>query len=169
METQRSVFCHNWQPKQRMTQPFTTVQCNRQISDLSIHTVQLLNCYRLHNSKRTHHPQDSHNTLQYTSREPGYIRNNPDYAQKHSDNKKETSTEKERFFIINIIKWHKVTNLTRPNKFGTTTTTTVTKSTSRTQLWKWLCAPSHNMTEDNELGYTVLFKGRTQCIQDGYQ
>jgi hypothetical protein len=32
-----------------------------------------------------------------------------------------------------------------------------------------LRAPSHNTAEDNQLGYTAFFKGRMQCIQDGYQ
>jgi hypothetical protein len=44
-----------------------------------------------------------------------------------------------------------------------------TKSTSRTRLWKRPCAPSYNTAEDNQLGYTVVFKGRMQCIQDVYQ
>jgi hypothetical protein len=50
--------------------------------------------------------------------------------------KKETTTEKERFFITNIIKGHKVTDLTRPNKLGTTTSKVATKSPGRTRLWK---------------------------------
>jgi hypothetical protein len=83
--------------------------------------------------------------------------------------KKETTTEKERFFIKNIIKEHKFIDLTRPNKLGTTMSKVATKSPGRTRLWKRLRAPSHNTTEDNQLGYTVFFKGRTQCIQDGYQ
>jgi hypothetical protein len=83
--------------------------------------------------------------------------------------KEETTTEKERFFITNIIKGHKVTNLIRPNELGTTTSKVATKSPDRTGLWKRLRAPSHNTTEDNQLGYTIFFKGRTQCIQDGYQ
>jgi hypothetical protein len=48
--------------------------------------------------------------------------------------KKETTTEKERFFITNIIKGHKVTDLTRPNELGTMMSTVATRSPSRTQL-----------------------------------
>jgi hypothetical protein len=44
-----------------------------------------------------------------------------------------------------------------------------TKSPGRTQSWKWLRTPSHNTVEDNQLGYIVFIKWRTQCIQDGYQ
>jgi hypothetical protein len=44
-----------------------------------------------------------------------------------------------------------------------------TKSTDKTRLWKRLRAPSNNMAEDNQLRYTVFFKGRMQCIQDGYE
>jgi hypothetical protein len=83
--------------------------------------------------------------------------------------KKETSTEKERLFITNIIKGHKITDLTRPNELGTMTSNAATKSIERTWLWKLLHAPSHNTAEDNQLGYTIFFKGRMQCIQDGYQ
>jgi hypothetical protein len=83
--------------------------------------------------------------------------------------KKETTAEKERFFITNIIKGHKVIDLTRPNELGTTTSKVATRSPGRTQLWKRLCAPSYNTVEDTQLGYTVFFKGRMQCIQDGYQ
>jgi hypothetical protein len=50
--------------------------------------------------------------------------------------KKKIATEKERFFITNIIKWHKVTDLTRHNELGTTTSKVATKSLDRTQLWK---------------------------------
>jgi hypothetical protein len=50
--------------------------------------------------------------------------------------KKKTTTEKARFFITNIIKGHKVTDLTRPNKLGTTMSKVVTKSPGRTRLWK---------------------------------
>jgi hypothetical protein len=57
--------------------------------------------------------------------------------------KKETTTKKKRFFITNIIKGHKVTDLTRPNKLGTMMSKAATKSTGRTQLWKRLRAPSH--------------------------
>jgi hypothetical protein len=78
-------------------------------------------------------------------------------------------TEKERLFIINTIKGHKVTDLTRPNELSTMMSTAETKSTCRTQLWKRPHAPSYNTAEDNQLGYTVVFKGRTQRIQDGYQ
>jgi hypothetical protein len=83
--------------------------------------------------------------------------------------KKESATKKERLFITNIIEGHKIADLTRPNELGTMTSNAATKSTERTRLWKRLRAPSHNTTEDNQLGYTVFFKGRTQCIQDGYQ
>jgi hypothetical protein len=48
--------------------------------------------------------------------------------------KKETTTEKERFFITNIIKGHKVTDLTRPNELGTMMSTVATRSPSRTRL-----------------------------------
>jgi hypothetical protein len=60
-------------------------------------------------------------------------------------------------------------DLTRSNELDTTTSKAATKSASRTQLWKWLRAPSYNTVEDNQLEYTIFFKGRTQCIQDGYQ
>jgi hypothetical protein len=83
--------------------------------------------------------------------------------------KKETTTEKERLFITNIIKGHKIIDLTGPNKLRTTTSKTATKNTGKTRLWKRLRAPSHNTAENNQLGYTVFFKGRTQCIQDEYQ
>jgi hypothetical protein len=83
--------------------------------------------------------------------------------------KKETTTEKERFFITKIINGHKVIDLTRPNELGTMTSKVATKSPGRTQLLKRLRAPSHNTAEDNQLGYTVFFKERTQCIQDRYQ
>jgi hypothetical protein len=62
--------------------------------------------------------------------------------------KKKTTTEKEIFFIINIIKGHKVTDLTRPNELGTTMSKVATKSPGRTRLWKRLRAPSHNTAED---------------------
>jgi hypothetical protein len=88
----------------------------------------------LHNPKRTWHPQDSHDTLQYASREPEYFRNNPDHTQKHSNNKEMIPMEKERLFITNTNKGHKVTNLTRPNKLSTTTSKAATKSTGRTWL-----------------------------------
>jgi hypothetical protein len=77
---------------------------------------------------------------------------------------KETTTGKERFFITNIVKGHKVTDLTRPNELGTTTSNVATKSPHRTRLWKRLCAPSYNTAEDTQLGNTIFFKGRTQCI-----
>jgi hypothetical protein len=48
--------------------------------------------------------------------------------------KKEIATKKERFFITNIIKVHKVTDLTRPNELGTTMRKVATKSLGRTQL-----------------------------------
>jgi hypothetical protein len=106
---------------------------------------------------------------QYASREPEYFRNNPDHTQKQSNNKETTPTKKERLFITNTNKGHKVIDLTRPNKRSTTTSKETTKSTGRTWLWKRPRAPSYNTAEDNQLGYTVVFKGRTQCIQDGYQ
>jgi hypothetical protein len=90
----------------------------------------------LHNLERTRYPQDSHDKLQYASRKPGYFRNNPDKAQKQTNNKETIPTEKERLFIINTIKIHKVTDLTRPNELSTTTSKAATKSTGRTQLWK---------------------------------
>jgi hypothetical protein len=80
------------------------------------------------------HPQDSHDTLLYAFREPEYFRNKLDHAQKQSDNKKETATEKERLFITNINKGHKIIDLTRPNKLSTTTSKVATKSTGRTRL-----------------------------------
>jgi hypothetical protein len=72
--------------------------------------------------------------LQNTAKEPRYFENNPDDTQKHSNNKKEIATKKERFFITNIIKGHRVTDLTRPNELGTTTSKVVTRSPSRTRL-----------------------------------
>jgi hypothetical protein len=48
--------------------------------------------------------------------------------------KKETETEKERFFIINIIKGHKVIDFTRPNELSTTTSKVATRSLGRTWL-----------------------------------
>jgi hypothetical protein len=63
---------------------------------------------------------------------------------------------KKDFFITNIIKGHKITDLTRPNKLGTMTSKAATKSTGRTWLWKRLRAPSHNTVEDNRLGYTLF-------------
>jgi hypothetical protein len=83
--------------------------------------------------------------------------------------KKETKTRKERFFIINIIKGHKVTDLTRPNELGTTMSKVAIRSPGRRLLWKRLRAPSYNTAEDAQLRNTVFFKERTQCIQDGYQ
>jgi hypothetical protein len=50
--------------------------------------------------------------------------------------KRKTVTRKERFFITNIIKGHKVTALTRPNELGTTTNNVATRSLERTRLWK---------------------------------
>jgi hypothetical protein len=118
----------------------------------------------MYNSERTRHPQDSYDTLQYASREPEYFRNNPDHAQKQSNNIETIPTEKERLFITNTNKGHRVTDLTRPNELSTTTSKAATKSTGRTQLWKRQRAPCYNTAEDNQLGYTVVFKGRTQCI-----
>jgi hypothetical protein len=88
----------------------------------------------LHNLGSTRHPQDSHDTLQYASKEPGYFRNNPDHAQKQSDNKEEIAMEKERLFITNIIKGHKIIDLTRPNELNTMTSKVATKNTGKTQL-----------------------------------
>jgi hypothetical protein len=52
------------------------------------------------------------------------------------NNKETIPTEKERLFITNTIKGHKVTDLTRPNELSTTTIKAATKGTSRTRLWK---------------------------------
>jgi hypothetical protein len=112
------------------------VQCNGQIQDLSIHTTPSTKKYRLHNSERTRHPQDSHDTLQYASREPEYFGNNLDHAHKQSNNKETIPMEKERLFITNTNKGHKVTDLTRPNELSTTTSKATTKNTDKTQLWK---------------------------------
>jgi hypothetical protein len=60
-------------------------------------------------------------------------------------------------------------DLTRPNELSTMTGKEATKRTGRTRLWKRPRAPSNYTAEDNQLGYTVVFKGRMQCIQDGYQ
>jgi hypothetical protein len=105
---------------------------------------------------------------QYATREPGYSTNNPDDTQKHLDNKKGDRNREGKIFY-NIIKGHKVTDLTRPNELGTTTSKVATKILNRTQLWKQLRAPSHNTAEDNQPRYSVVFRGRTQYIQDGYQ
>jgi hypothetical protein len=48
--------------------------------------------------------------------------------------KKETSTGKERFFITNIVKGHKVIDLIRPNELGTTASKVATRSLGRTWL-----------------------------------
>jgi hypothetical protein len=40
--------------------------------------------------------------------------------------------EKERLFITNIIKGHKITDLTRPNELNTMMSKAATKSTDRT-------------------------------------
>jgi hypothetical protein len=48
--------------------------------------------------------------------------------------KKEISTRKEKKIITNIIKGHKVTDLTRPNELGTTTSKVTTRSPGRTWL-----------------------------------
>jgi hypothetical protein len=77
---------------------------------------------------------------------------------------------RKKHFLLQIpTKGHKVPDLTRPNELSTTTSKAATKSTDRTRLWKRPRAPSYNTTEDNQLRYTVVFKGRTQYIQDGYQ
>jgi hypothetical protein len=44
--------------------------------------------------------------------------------------------EKERLFITNTNKGHKVTDLTRPNKLSTMTSKAAIKGIGRTQLWK---------------------------------
>jgi hypothetical protein len=62
--------------------------------------------------------------------------------------KKETTNGKEMVFITNIVKGHKVTDLTRPNKLGTMTSKVATRSPGRTWLWKQLHAPSYNTVED---------------------
>jgi hypothetical protein len=82
--------------------------------------------------------------------------------------KRRQQRRKKDFFITNIIKGHKITDLTRPNELSTMMSKATTKSTGKTRLWKRPRAPNYNTTEDNQLGYTVVFKGRTQCIQDGY-
>jgi hypothetical protein len=48
--------------------------------------------------------------------------------------RKDTTTEKERFFTTNIVKGHKVIDLTRPNKLGTTTSKVATRSLGRSRL-----------------------------------
>jgi hypothetical protein len=48
--------------------------------------------------------------------------------------KKEIATGKERFFITNIIKGHKVIDLTRPNELGTPMSVVATRSLGRTRL-----------------------------------
>jgi hypothetical protein len=48
--------------------------------------------------------------------------------------KKETTTKKERFFITNIFKGHKVTNLAKPNELGTMTSKLSIRSPERTRL-----------------------------------
>jgi hypothetical protein len=77
---------------------------------------------------------------------------NPDIPEKTRMILKSTQTTKKRrhqlrkkhFFITNIVKGHKVIDLTRPNKLGTTTSKVATRSPGRTQLWKRLRAPSYN-------------------------
>jgi hypothetical protein len=91
------------------------------------------------------------------------------YSKALRQQKRKTATGKERFFITNIVKGHKVTTLTRPNELGTMTSNVATRSPERTRLWKRLCAPSYNTAEDTQLRNTIFFKGRTQCIQDRYQ
>jgi hypothetical protein len=48
--------------------------------------------------------------------------------------KKETTTVNERFFITNIVRGHKVTDLTRPNELGTMMSNVATRSLGRTWL-----------------------------------
>jgi hypothetical protein len=45
---------------------------------------------------------------------------------------REIAIGKERFFITNIIKGHKVTDLTKPNKLGTMMSKVATRSSGRT-------------------------------------
>jgi hypothetical protein len=170
MKTQRSVLYHSWHSQNDgrcnflqwysatgrfQTYSFTLCHC-RIVTDcttqneLVIHKIYR-RCYRT--------PLKNLDTLETTRM----------ILKSTQTTKMETTTKKERFFITNIIKGHKVTDLTRPNKLGTTTSKVATKSPDRTRLWKWLCAPSHNTAEDNQLRYTVFFKERMQCIQDRYQ
>jgi hypothetical protein len=148
---------------------FHNGKCNEQISDLSVNTGH----YRIVTDCTTQKELAIHKIHRRRYSTP---LENPDSSEttqmilkSTQTTKKETPTKKERFFLTNIIKGHKVTDLTRPNELGTTTSKAATKSPSRTRLWKRLRAPSHNTTEDNQLGYTIFFKRRTQCIQDGYQ
>jgi hypothetical protein len=48
--------------------------------------------------------------------------------------KKETAIGKEKNFITNIVKGHKVIDLTRPNELGTMTSKVATRSPGRTRL-----------------------------------
>jgi hypothetical protein len=162
MRTQWSISCHNWHSRndewrnfsQRnsatgrfQTYPFT-LRCCRIVTD---HTTQKE--LTIHKNHRGHYRTLPENLdILETTR----------MILKSSQTiKKETTTRKERFFIINIIKGHKVIYLTRPNELGTMTSKVATRSSGRTQLWKRLRAPSYNTTEDNRLGNTVFFKGRT--------
>jgi hypothetical protein len=81
--------------------------------------------------------------------------------------KEETATEKERFFITNIIKGHKVTNLTRPNEFGTMMSKVAIKSPGRIGSrndYVLLATTRHkvtNLTRPNEFG-TMMSKVATK-------
>jgi hypothetical protein len=72
----------------------------------------------------------------FTERHYGTPPENPDTPETTRMILKSTqaTTEKERFFITNIIKGHKVIDLTRPNELGTTTSKLATKSLGRTRL-----------------------------------
>jgi hypothetical protein len=81
--------------------------------------------------------------------------------------KEETTTEKEIFFTTNIIKGHKVTNLIRPNEFGTMTSKVATKSPCRIgsrNNYVLLATTRHkvtNLTRPNEFG-TLMSKVATK-------
>jgi hypothetical protein len=170
MGTQRFVSFHNWHGRNDgrrnfsqwysatgrfQTYPFTLCHC-RIVTDRT--TQKELAIHKIHRRRYSTPPKnsDTPETTRMILKSTQTI-------------KKKTTTEKERFFITNIIKWHKVTDFTRPNELGTTMSKVATRSTGRTWLWKRLRALSYNTAKDNQLGYTVFFKGRTQCIQDGYQ
>jgi hypothetical protein len=159
---QQFIFCHNWHNQndeqhnlsqwcsamgRYQTYPFTlhhwwiVTDCTTQ-KELAIHKFHII-----HYST----PPENPDTLEITQT----------LLKSTQTIKKETTTEKERFFITNISKGYKITDLTRPNKLGTTTGKAATKSTGRSRLWKRLHAPSHNTAEDNQLRYTIFFKGRT--------
>jgi hypothetical protein len=182
METQQSLFCHNWHSwndRQRnlsqwysttdrfQTYPFTLHHCQI-VTDCT--TQKELTIHKIHKGRYST-PLENPDTSETTQI----------ILKSTQTTKKEIAIKKERFFITNITKGHKLTDLTRPNVLGkltdltrpnvlgTTMSKVATKSPGRTRLWKRLRAPSHNTVENNQLRYTVVFKGRTQCIQDGYQ